>query len=105
MYPHISADANLTPSSISTIPPQPTKDYFKDAEIISVGYLRNNQLLVVLETVSELAGEYFASIGEELYNCEILNNYPNRLYCNGKSNQTGVFEVFIIHSKESETEV
>jgi hypothetical protein len=64
----------ITTSTTTTNTPKPTIDYFKDAKILNIGFLGNNLLLIVLELSTDLEGDYLAKIGDEEFQCEILDD-------------------------------
>jgi hypothetical protein len=63
----------------------------------------NNLLLVVFQFPEALEGEYYAIMEDLNFTCEILDDYPDRLYCNGdntKAGQTVTFEIFTLEGDE-----
>jgi hypothetical protein len=55
------------------------------ARIYTVGFLEGWRYFFTLETLSEVEGKYYAIVQEnKRYECFILPQYPNRLYCQGQ---------------------
>jgi uncharacterized OB-fold protein len=64
--------------------------YFTDASIMSTGWLEDGSLLVTLHVPEGVEGNYRAVVGGNEFTCEILENYPDRLYCHGTGVKSGV---------------
>ena len=101
------ADPTRTPSISPTAPPtdpiipQTTPDYplrfnvatlianlkplFSIAHVLGLARLENGQLLVTIEVPGGVQGDYYAFVGNEIYDCQILAQYPDHIYCNGDS--------------------
>jgi hypothetical protein len=56
-----------------------------------MGHLNSDHLLVTIEVPSEISGSYHAIVGNEIFDCEVLPEYPNRLYCTGLTYDAGKF--------------
>jgi hypothetical protein len=67
---------------------------FNFAEVSGVAHLENGYFLVTLEVPGNLEGDYFAVLGEDEFDCLVLSDYPNRLYCTGLTSQAGTFVKF-----------
>jgi hypothetical protein len=65
--------------------------HFDFAEISGVAHLDNGYFLITLEVPGELEGAYTAYLGGEEFDCMVLSQYPNRLYCTGLTDQAGKF--------------
>jgi hypothetical protein len=76
-----------------------------DASVYGMAYLDDyGHFLITIEVASGLKGEYYALIGEDNFQCKTLEEYPNRLYCNGKTSYGGQFvqlALFAIGSEEA----
>jgi hypothetical protein len=91
--------------SPSDTPPTATPNPFDAAEILNFNHLGmgNNLLLVVFQFPDDLEGEYYAIMEDLVFTCEILDDYPDRLYCNGdnvKAGQQVTFEIFRLDNHE-----
>lgn len=75
----------------TVLPPTPTipGPDFTDASIMSTGWLQDGSLLVTLHVPQDLEGNYRAYVGGNEFTCEILEDYPDRLYCHGTGVKTG----------------
>ena len=60
-----------------------------DASVISRGWLDSGSLLVTLQVPHGVEGNYYAIVGGNEFKCEILEEYPDRLYCHGVGVKTG----------------
>jgi hypothetical protein len=85
----------IEPSSTPepTVLPSPTSAagvYYTDASVMSTGWLEDGSLLVTLHVPEGLEGNYRAVVGGNEFTCEILANYPERLYCHGTGVKSGV---------------
>ncbi len=70
------------PSATPTITPTPGPN-FGAASVYAVSHLTGDRLLVTIQIPGGVEGMYQAVVGPSTLNCEILADYPNRLYCNG----------------------
>ena len=105
LIPSQTAIFTLTPSGIPTETPTATTNPFDAAEILNFNHLGmgNNLLLVVFQFPENLEGEYYAIMEDLIFTCEILADYPNRLYCNGDNTKAGqqvTFEIFSLEGDE-----
>jgi len=84
--------ASATPLPADTEPPQPTTPpeptatsgpNFAQANVYAVSHLSGNRLLVTIQVPGGVSGNYSAGVGTSTLGCEILNDYPDRLYCSG----------------------
>lgn len=62
---------------------------FTDASIMSTGWLQDGALLVTLHVPQGVEGNYRAVVGGNEFTCEILEDYPDRLYCHGRGVKSG----------------
>ncbi len=72
--------------------PSPTSvagEVLEDASIMSTGWLQDGSLLVTLHIPSGVEGAYRSIVGGNEFTCEILEAYPDRLYCHGKGVKSG----------------
>jgi hypothetical protein len=67
-----------TPTLTATVGPN-----FGAASVYGVSHLPNNKLLVSIQVPGGVTGDYKAYVENLPFACEILDQYPDRLYCNG----------------------
>lgn len=72
----------LVPSATPTITPTPGPN-FGAASVYAVSHLTGDRLLVTIQIPGGVEGMYQAVVGPSTLNCEILADYPDRLYCTG----------------------
>lgn len=73
------------------IPPTETVEML-DATVYGMAYLDDyRQFLITIEVASGLNGEYYALVGNDRLQCKTLEEYPDRLYCNGEISHGGQF--------------
>jgi hypothetical protein len=53
--------------------------------------MENGYFLITLEILGGIEGNYYAVLGEEQFDCLVLSEYPDRLYCTGLTTQAGTF--------------
>ncbi len=99
---------NLSTPQPTVIIPQPTSgsrpDQINLAKIINnlfplfciarvrgMAHLDNGQLLVTIEVPGGVQGDYYACVGKNFFNCSILSQYPDHLYCHGRYSQAGQY--------------
>lgn len=70
------------PSATPTITPTPGPN-FGAASVYAVSHLPGDRLLVTIQIPGGVEGVYQAVVGPSTLNCEILADYPDRLYCTG----------------------
>ncbi len=70
------------PSDTPTITPTEGPN-FAAASVYAVSHLPNDKLLVTVQIPGGVQGEYSAYVSNLPFACEILDQYPDRLYCNG----------------------
>jgi hypothetical protein len=70
------------PSETPTITPTQGPN-FGAASVYAVSHLSNDKLLVTIQVPGGVEGEYKAYVSNLPFACEILDKYPDRLYCNG----------------------
>ena len=96
--PTSSATATSRPTidaatNVATVIADPEPD-FSQAYIYGVAHLGNGHFLVTLEipeSAGNLQDKYYALLGEDALRCIILAEYPDRLYCNGPTENAGKF--------------
>lgn len=70
------------------------------ASVYAVSNLEGSRLLVTIQVPGGVSGSYSAQVGTSNLNCEILDEYPDRLYCSGPrpfvnyGPQTATFSLF-----------
>ncbi len=75
-----TTEPTITETPTMTATPNP----FANAQIISYGYLENGRFMVTIEVPGGIPeGEFTVLVGEKEYTCEMLPDFPDRLYCNG----------------------
>jgi len=62
---------------------------FTDANVLNVGWLESGSLLVTLKVPNGVEGNYRAIVDANEFTCEILEDYPDRLYCHGTGVKAG----------------
>ncbi len=70
------------PSETPTITPTEGPN-FAAASVYAVSHLPNDKLLVTVQIPGGVQGDYKAYVANLPFACEILDQYPDRLYCNG----------------------
>lgn len=70
------------PTETPTITPT-TGPNFGAASVYAISHLPNNKLLVTVQIPGGVEGDYKAYVANLPFACEILDQYPDRLYCNG----------------------
>lgn len=119
LIPTLQPDLKLTPTSLpdpTNLPlPTPTlsqiatviaelKPIFEYARIYGVAHLQTGHLLITIEVPGDLRGKYQGLIGNEVFECSILPEYPNRLYCIGQDVHEGeIVQLSIIESRSQNT--
>ena len=92
-----------TLSLIATVIAEP-KPIFEYADIYGIAHLQTGQLLITIEVPGDLRGKYQAFVGDEVFDCSILPEYPNRLYCIGRDVHEGeLVQLRIIESRSQIT--
>jgi hypothetical protein len=93
-------------TNVATVIADPEPDFSK-AYIYGVAHLGNGHFLVTLEIPESseyLQNKYYALLGEDTLRCAILDEYPDRLYCNGPTENAGKFvSLQVINSITEET--
>ena len=64
---------------------------FSLAQVLGMAHLEDDLLLVTIEVPGGVQGDYYASVGNEQFKCEILSQYPNHIYCHGKCSNDGQY--------------
>jgi hypothetical protein len=85
--------ASPTPVPVDTAPPaEPTATPpptatsgpdFAQASVYAVAHLSGDRLLVTIQVPGGVAGNYTAGVSTSTLRCEMLSDYPDRLYCSG----------------------
>ncbi len=76
--PTVPAAPSATPTPIPTEGPN-----FAQASVYAVSHLSGDRLLVTLQVPGGVEGSYTAQVQTSSLPCEILDEYPDRLYCSG----------------------
>jgi hypothetical protein len=71
-----------TPSDTPTLTATPGPD-FSQATVYAVSHLTGKRLLVTIQVPGGVEGDFTASVDSTPMTCEILAQYPDRLYCTG----------------------
>lgn len=71
-----------TPSDTPTLTATPGPD-FSQATVYAVSHLGGSRLLVTIQVPGGVEGDFTASVDSTPMTCEILDKYPDRLYCTG----------------------
>lgn len=74
--------ATAPPTETPTITPTEGPN-LAAATVYAVSHLEGKRLLVTLQVPGGITGSYTAQVGTSNLNCEILDEYPDRLYCSG----------------------
>ena len=86
--PTATATETPVPSATPTITLTPTATFqadFSKAELYTAGPLANFRFLIAIELAEPVQGEYYALVDQNKeYTCEVLAEYPDRLYCTGR---------------------
>jgi len=61
------------------------KPLFSIAHVLGLARLENGHLLVTIEVPGGVQGTYYAVVGNKKFDCRILVEYPDHIYCNGIS--------------------
>jgi hypothetical protein len=78
--PTASKTATLTPSHTPTSTLTPTS---RPCSVYSYSLLGDGNLLLAFKFFESLSGNYTAVVDNQQFHCEILPQYPDRLYCHG----------------------
>lgn len=78
--PTASKTATPTPSHTPTLTLTPTS---RPCSVYSYSLLSDGKLLLAFNFSEDLSGNYTAVVDNQQFHCEILPQYPNRLYCHG----------------------
>jgi hypothetical protein len=93
-----------TPQNVATIIADPEPD-FSQAQVYGLAHLGNGHFLVTIEipgSAGNLKEKYTALLNEdESLRCIILEEYPNRLYCNGPTEYAGKYVLFQLFNQIS----
>ena len=111
-----STEEVVEPTATETPTLTATVNLFADASIISYWYINDSTMIIAIEVPGGVPkGKFTATVESVEYSCEVLPNYPGRLYCSGPvltggervvvsvlSDDNKVFEgVFIVPEQES----
>jgi hypothetical protein len=113
--PPTTAVPSPTPTTEPTntpIPPTPTPTEdlstptpdFSGASILNHGRLQSGNYLVTIQLPFEVEEEYRATVDEETYDCEILEDYPDRLYCSGPDLSPGEYTIYVYFLEQTDEE-
>lgn len=93
--PSLTATFKLLPSSTpETFIPETVQI---DASIYALSNLANNQLLVTIQFPGNVEGNFRATVNDLDYRCKVINQYPDRLYCNGTSPGSGKYALLRLY--------
>jgi hypothetical protein len=81
------------------------KPIFEYARVYGMAHLKTGHLLITIEVPGEIPGTYQAKVGDEVFDCRILPEYPNRLYCTGMTSEEGKIVQFSIFESRSQITV
>lgn len=90
MRPSLTPAATATPSATETLPPTatppPTPDpALSSIKLVGLAWLSNYNLLLSFNFPGPVdANMYRVTLEDKEYTCEVLAQYPNRLYCHGQ---------------------
>jgi hypothetical protein len=76
--PTDTSEPTFTPSATPTSGPD-----FSNASVYGVSHMEKDRILISVEVPGGVEGTYQASVGMVVLTCEILSEYPDRLYCSG----------------------
>jgi len=75
---------------------------FAEARIYRVGLLVSGQFLVTLLLSGQPQENYRADVNGEVFKCQVLAQYPDRLYCTGPALPAGKTAVIRVYPQEGE---
>lgn len=75
---------------------------FNEANVYSLGFPQDDVFLVTIEVPGGVEGDNYALVDGKQYECQVLEQYPDRLYCSGKAPQTNRFVIIQIIATDSE---
>ena len=75
---------------------------FKEANVYSLGFPQDDVFLVTIEVPGGVEDDYYALVDGKQYECQVLEQYPDRLYCSGQAPQTNRFVIIQIMATDSE---
>ena len=75
---------------------------FIEANVYSLSFPQDDVFLVTIEVPSGVADDYYALVDHKQYECEVLEQYPDRLYCSGLAPETNRIVMVQIVSIESD---
>ena len=75
---------------------------FTEANVYSLSFPQDDVFLVTIEIPGGVADDYYARVDHKQYKCEVLEQYPDRLYCSGLAPETNRLVMVQIMSIESD---
>jgi hypothetical protein len=101
--PTATALPTRTPAPTSTpIPP----NELADAHFLTSGFLDGWRYFITIESPNPITGEYTAVMGENKeYTCEVMNQFPKRLYCIGRLAKVDDYVPYVVFEKETQRKV
>ena len=75
---------------------------FTEANVYSMSFPQDDVFLVTIEVPGGVADDYYALVDRKQYECEVLEQYPDRLYCSGLAPETNKLVMVQIVSIESD---
>ena len=61
---------------------------FTEANVYSLSFPQDDVFLVTIEVPGGVKSDYYALVDRKQYKCEVLEQYPDRLYCSGLAPET-----------------
>jgi hypothetical protein len=101
-----TATAIPTPTSPPTLTPTPTPYSgvdFSEVEVAFGGFLSDYRYFIALRFPGDVVGQYYALVGSNSleYTCEVMPEYPNRLYCTGPLAGVDKYVTIMLFSSET----
>jgi hypothetical protein len=95
-----------TPTTARTLTPTPTPYAgvdFSEVEVAFGGFLSNYRYFIALRFPGDVLGQYYALVGSNSleYTCEVMPEYPNRLYCTGPLAGVDKYVTIMLFSAET----
>jgi hypothetical protein len=78
---------------------------FTKANVIGMAHLDNGYFLVTINLPGKAEGEFRATVAADDFECMVLNQYPERLYCTGITTHAGQYVLFTLYHSGDELPV
>ena len=78
---------------------------FSGTKVISMAHLDNGYFLVTVQLTAKVEEAFRATVEEAAFNCMMLEQYPDRLYCSGKTKHAGHYARFSLYRQEGDKPV